>query len=120
MTGVQTCALPIWCIEVLVENGILDEAQLISNEALNLAIDCDDINHIEKSYYFKSAILQKLGHYDKADMYMNLSTDALFKYANNQERYERYMEMGNMYYKMGDISEAIKYFTLAISLQKKI
>ncbi|WP_029450920.1 helix-turn-helix domain-containing protein [Clostridium algidicarnis] len=108
------------CIEVLVENGILDEAQLISNEALNLAIDCDDINHIEKSYYFKSAILQKLGHYDKADMYMNLSTDALFKYANNQERYERYMEMGNMYYKMGDISEAIKYFTLAIGLQKKI
>lgn len=108
------------CIEVLVENSILDEAQLISNEALNLAITCDEIKHIQKSYYFKSVILQKLGHYDKADMYMNLSTDALFKYANNQERYERYMEMGNMYHKIGDISEAIKYFTLAIGLKKRI
>lgn len=108
------------CIEVLVDNSILDEAQLISNEALNLAIDCDNIKYIEKSYYFKSVILQKLGSYDKADMYMNLSTDALFKYANNQERHNRYLEMGNMYHRIGDVSEAIKYFTLAISLQKKM
>jgi len=30
------------------------------------------------------------------------------------------MDMGNMYHKLGYISESLKYFSLALSLEKKI
>ncbi|MBU5592889.1 helix-turn-helix domain-containing protein [Clostridium sp. MSJ-4] len=108
------------CIEELTNNNILDEAQFICDETLNFAIDCDNIRYIERAYYFKSIILQKAGKYDQAEMYMNLSTDALFKYANKQERYNRYIEMGDMYHKLEEVNESIKYFTLALGLQKKM
>jgi Tetratricopeptide repeat. len=108
------------CISELVERNILDTAQDICDEALNNAISSDNVKLIEKAYYYKSMILQKQGNYAGAEMYMNLSLDALFKFGNRQDRYKRYMEMGNMYHKLGQISDAIKYFTLAIALEKKM
>ncbi|MCD3283528.1 transcriptional regulator, partial [Clostridium botulinum C/D] len=55
-----------------------------------------------------------------AEMYMNLSLDSLVKFGNKKEIYDRYMIMGEMYYKIGSVKESLKYFTLAMALQKKL
>ncbi|MDT8719098.1 transcriptional regulator [Clostridium sp. 19966] len=108
------------CVNELINNNILEEAKKICDDALNYAIMLDNINYIEKAYYFKSTILQKMGDYNSAEMYMNLSVDALMKYGNKKERYLRYMELGNMYYKLGQPAESIKYFNIAINVKKKL
>lgn len=108
------------CVEELSTYEALGEAQKICDEALNNAIGCDNIRYIEKAYYFKAIILQKQDMYLQSEMYMNLSLDALFKFGNKQERHKRYLEMGNMYHKLGETSEALKYFTLAMGIEKKI
>lgn len=108
------------CIDEMISYNMLEEAEEISDEALNNAIGCDNIKFIERAYYFKSLILERKGKYEQAETYMNLSLDALFKFGSKQERYKRYMEMGNMYYKLGEISESIKYFTLAMNIEKKM
>lgn len=108
------------CVEELTTYVALSEAQKICDEALNSAICCDNIRYIEKAYYFKAIILQKQDMYLQSEMYMNLSLDALFKFGNKQERHKRYLEMGNMYHKLGETSEALKYFTLAMGIEKKI
>ncbi|WP_139905380.1 helix-turn-helix domain-containing protein [Clostridium thermarum] len=108
------------CIGTLVENDILDMAQEICDEALNIAIMLDNIRFIEKAYYYKALILQKSGDYVSSEMYMNLSTDALFKCGNKRERYERYLELGNMYHKLGQVNDSIKYLSLAMVLEKKL
>jgi transcriptional regulator with XRE-family HTH domain len=108
------------CIAAFVENDILERAQEICDEALNIAIMLDNIRFIEKAYYYKALILQKYGNYISSEMYMNLSTDALFKCGNKHERYERYLEMGNMYHKLGQVNDSIKYLSLAMTLEKKL
>lgn len=110
----------IKCVGELVENGILDISQTTCDEALNIAIMIDNIKYIERTYYYKSVILQKQGNYIPAEMYMNLSMDALFKCGNKYDRYTRYLEMGNMYHKLGQVSDAIKYLSLAVLLEKKL
>lgn len=110
----------ISCVGVLVENNFLDKAQSICDEASNIAIMLDNIRFIEKTYYYKAVILQKRGDYVSAEMYMNLSMDALFKCGNKHERYARYIEMGNMYHKLGHVNDSIKYLSLAMLLEKKL
>lgn len=107
-------------VKKLIENEVLDEAQEICDKALNYAINLNNIILIEKSYHYKSLILQKQGKMDLAEMYMNLSLDALLKFANNREIYKRYIEMGDMYYKIGNVRESIRYFNFGIKLEKKI
>lgn len=105
-------------INTLYENEEYDIAYDITDKALNLAIDTDDILLIEQAYYLKGMILQKKGLYVEAEMYMNLSLDSLFKFANKEKRYERYLDMAEMYYKLGEIKDSLKYFTLAMKLEK--
>ncbi len=107
-------------VEELLNNNILDYAQGICDEALNYAISLDKINFIEKAYYLKSRILQKENNSLSAEMYMNLSLDALLKFGTKKEIYKRYIEMGYMYYNLSQVNEAIKYFNLAISMEKKM
>lgn len=104
------------CIKTLYSNEQYDDAYEITDEALNLAIDTDDIVLIEEAYYLKGMILQKKGSYLQAEMYMNLSLDSLFKFANKEKRYERYLDMAEMYYKLGEVKDSLKYFTLAMKL----
>lgn len=110
----------IKCINTLYNNRQYEEAFKYTDEALDLAIDIDDIKLIEKSYYFKGMIHQKKGEFIQAEMYMNLSTDFLFRFANNEERYKRYNEMAELYYNLGELKESVKYFTLAINIEKKL
>ncbi|SHH66742.1 helix-turn-helix domain-containing protein [Clostridium magnum] len=107
-------------ISKLIENGVLDKAQSICDETLDFAINLDNIVFIEKAYYYKALILEKEGNLYSAEMYMNLSLDAMLKFANNSQIYRRYMEMGDMYHRMGNVPEAIKYLNFAIQLEKKM
>ena len=108
------------CIKELIKNDVVDLAQSISDEVLNYAINLDDIKLIEKSYYYKAIILDRQGKSSSAEMYMNLSLDSLLKFGAKQEIYTRYLEMGNMYHKLGSVVESIKYFSLSIQLEKKM
>ncbi len=108
------------CIDILYKNNKYDEAFSYISEALNLAIDIDDERLIEKAYYFKGMIHQKLNDYIQAEMYMNLATDFLLRFANNEEKYKRYNEMAELYYNLNELKESIKYFTLAIQIEKKL
>lgn len=107
-------------LEELVGKDLIDEAENICDDTLNYSIKIDNIKYIDKSYYFKSIILQKKNQYNMAEMYMNLALDSLLKFGNKEEIYNRYVEIGNMYYKADNVSESLKYFDLAIKLQKKM
>jgi len=108
------------CIKKFIDNGAVDEAANVIDDVINYAINLDDILYIEKAYHYKSIILGKNKNYISEEMYMTLSLDSLMKFGNKSELCNRYMEIGNMYYNMNNIGEAIKYFNLAINLKKKI
>ena len=110
----------IKCIDTLYCNNEIDLAFSICDTALNLAICFNDLHLIERAYYFKGMLLQKNKRYKEAEMYMNLSTDSLFRFANREERYNRYLEMADLYYNLNESKECIKYFTLAMNLEKKL
>ena len=63
-------------------------------------------------------LLQKQGQYRQAETYMNISTDYFLKSASVEDTYKRYNEMAELYYNLGEPREAIKYFTLAMNLDK--
>lgn len=104
----------------LIENNVLDKAKKTCDQALDYAISLNNIIFIERAYYYKALILEKEGSLTSAEMYMNLALDALLKFATNSEIYKRYMEMGDMYYRMENVTESIKYFNFAIQLEKKM
>ncbi|MGH4123119.1 MAG: helix-turn-helix domain-containing protein [Clostridium sp.] len=108
------------CVNELIENDVLELAKTISDEVLNYAINLDDIKFIEKGYYYKAVILNRQEQSSSAEMYMNLSLDSLLKFGGKQEIYGRYLEMGSMYHKLGSVAESIKYFSLALQLEKKM
>ena len=108
------------CTEELIKNNVLEESNSLIDTILNYAIKLNNIKFIEKSYYLKAMLLKQQNNLISAEMYMNLSLDALVKFGNKKEIYDRYMIMGEMYYKIGSIKESLKYFTLAMSLQKKL
>lgn len=110
----------LMCTNKLIESNVLDKAKSVCDEVLNYSIDLNNIVFIEKSYYYKALILEKEDNMISAEMYMNLALDALLKFANKNEIYKRYMEMGNMYHRMGSVNESIKYFNFAIQLEKKM
>jgi transcriptional regulator with XRE-family HTH domain len=107
-------------VDELIDNNILEYAESICDEALNYAINLDDLKFIERAYYLKSHILQKKNNFLSSEMYMNLSLDALLRFGTKQDVYKRYIEMGYMYYKLSQVNEAVKYFNLSISMEKKM
>lgn len=110
----------ITAISTLYINKELDIAFELTDEALDLSILFDDIRLIERAYYYKGMIYQKRGLYSQAEMYMNLSTDSLVRFASKEERYKRYNEMAELYYNLGELKESVKYFILAMNIEKKI
>ena len=78
-----------YCTRILIDNVEYEIAYKITEEALNMAIITDNIKLIEKSYYLKGMILQKMDKYVEAEKYMNLSLDSLFKFGTRDERKNR-------------------------------
>jgi transcriptional regulator with XRE-family HTH domain len=110
----------ISAISTLYSNKELDIAFELTDEALDLSILFDDVRLIERAYYYKGMIFQRRQKYIEAEMYMNLSTDSLLRFASKEERYKRYNEMAELYYNLGELKESVKYFTLAMNIEKKI
>ncbi|MEI3337136.1 MAG: transcriptional regulator [Clostridium sp.] len=108
------------CIKIFLDNFEANKAYELVDEALNMAIETNKIELIERAYYLKGIILQQEGNYRSAELYMNLSLDSLLKYGSKEERRKRYMEMGNMYYNLDEFKESIKYFSLAMEKENSI
>ncbi|WMJ80806.1 helix-turn-helix transcriptional regulator [Clostridium sp. MB40-C1] len=108
------------CIEELVNNKDMSFVSELSDEALNLSIKIDNVRFVEKAYYLKAKVLIEQNTLIMAEMYMSLSLDALNKFGTKKQICERYMEMGKMYYDMAYTSDSIRYFSLAMSMQKKL
>jgi len=109
-----------YCTKILIDNLEYDAAYKITEEALNMAIMTNNIKLIEKSYYLKGIILQKMDKCIEAEKYMNLSLDSLFKFGTREERKNRYIDMGQLYYKLGSTTDSLRYFNLALAVDKKI
>ncbi len=108
------------CTEILIHYGEYEVAYGITEDALNMAIVTNNIKLIERSYYLKGTILQKMDKYAEAEKYMNLSLDSLFKFGSREERKKRYIDMANLYFKLGATLDSLKYFNLAFTVDKKI
>ena len=108
------------CIELLFNNGKYNEAFELVEKNLNDAISSNNIRIIEKSYYLKGMILNKMGKISEAEMYLNLSLDSLYKFGSKKERCERYLDMAYLYYKLKNYKDAIKYFNLSIEIEKAL
>lgn len=109
-----------YCTRILINNGEYEMADKIDEEALNLAIITNNIKLIEKAYYLKGIILQKMNRCKEAEKYMNLSLDSLVKFGTRDERKKRYIDMGKLYYQLGVAEDSLKYFNLALAVDKKI
>ncbi|MDF2504798.1 transcriptional regulator [Clostridium sp.] len=107
-------------INTLIKMDKISQAKELSDKALNCSIDLHENVFIERSYYYKSLIMYREKNIQLSEMYMNLSLDILIKIGSKNQIYERYMEMGNLYFEMGNTTESLKYFSLAINLNKKI
>ena len=108
------------CTEIFIVSEQYEVAYEITEDALNMAIITNNIRLIERAYYLKGTILQKMDKYAEAEKYMNLSLDSLFKFGSREERRKRYIEMANLYYKLGATVDSLKYFNIALSVDKKI
>lgn len=126
MQGLEQCSRCDEAIKVnyiigsigsLLEYNMFDLAEELCDEALNYAIQSGNVKYIDRAYYYKAILLEKQERYDEAEMYMNLSLDALFKYGGKSEKVNKYMDIANMYYKLGGVREALKYLTLAMRLE---
>lgn len=106
--------------ETLIEVDKTSQALEICDRALNYSIDLNENVFIEKSYHFKALIMYKEKNFEMSEMYMNLSLDILVKLGNKNTIQKRYMEMGNLYFEENNASESLKYFSLAINLNKII
>lgn len=107
-------------LEQLLSNNILDEVKLVCDGVLDESIESKNMIFIEKAYYYKSIIFEKEGNSTQAGLYMDISLGVLLKFADKKTIYERYSYMGNMYYKLGNVSESLKYFNLAVAISKNL
>jgi transcriptional regulator with XRE-family HTH domain len=108
------------CIQIFDDNNEFERAYILLESNLNLAIESQNLKLIEKSYFLKSRILEKLDRLREAEIYGNLSLDSLMKVGTIEERYSRYLDLANLYYKLNNVQDSIKYFNFTIDLEKII
>ncbi|AJA47530.1 hypothetical protein CPAST_c14510 [Clostridium pasteurianum DSM 525 = ATCC 6013] len=107
-------------IKTLIQINKISQAKELCDKILNYSIDLHEDVFIEKSYYFKALIMHIENNIEMSEMYMNLSLDILMKIGDKNTIKDRYMEMGVLYFEMKNTSESLKYFNLALNMDKKI
>ena len=105
-------------VKMLLEIKEIDLAREYCEEALENSIKLDNYFLIEKSYLYKARLNRADRNLIQWEMNMNLATDILVKFATNEEKKERYIEMAEMYHIIGELRESLKYLTLSINLDK--
>jgi len=108
------------CIEELVENDVHEPAKEKCDQALNLAIKTGNLRHLEKAYYLKARVLEREGDSGSAEIYYNLSLDTLLKFGTNSDLQKKYMQVGEMYHRMGNTQEALRNLDFAIKMERRI
>lgn len=106
-------------INTLYENAEYNKSYELIETAVNMAINTNVNVLMEEAYYLKGMILQKMGMYLQAEMYMNLSLDFTLKSGEKEKMYKRYLNMAELYYNLNEPKDALKYFTLAMKLEGK-
>lgn len=107
-------------IKTLIQIDKISQAKGFCDKILNYSIDLHEDVFIEKSYYFKALIVHRENNIEMSEMYMNLSLDILMKIGDKNMIKARYMEIGVLYFEMNNTSESLKYFNLALNMNKKI
>ena len=107
-------------MEKFVSAGHYEEASKYIDLIVNSAIENKNPNTMEKAYYYKGLLLAEKGSYDMAETYMSVSLDMLIKKGKSFDLAKRYRDLGDIYYKMGKKSEAIKYYTMSINIKSNI
>ena len=105
-------------VKMLLELKKIELAREYCEEALENSIKLDNYFLIEKSYLYKARLNRADRNLIQWEMNMNLATDILVKFATNEEKKERYIEMAEMYHIIGELRESLKYLTLSINLDK--
>ena len=100
---------------VFARHRLYEEADKYIDLLVNSAIENGDTDHMQKAYFYKGMLLGKKGKYDQAETYMSVSLDLLSKSGKSKELFQRYRDLGKIYYAMGNKQEAVKY--LAMSFQ---
>jgi transcriptional regulator with XRE-family HTH domain len=108
------------CIGELVENDVHEPVRHRCDDALNLAIKNGNLRQLEKAYYLKARVLESDGDCSNAEIYYNLSLDTLKKYGTSSELQKKYMQVGEMYHRLGNTHEALRHLDYAIKMEKKI
>jgi transcriptional regulator with XRE-family HTH domain len=108
------------CIEELVENDVHEPAKEKCDHALNLAIKTGNLRHLEKAYHLKGRMLEREGDESNAEIYYNLSLDTLLKFGTNSDLHKKYMQVGEMYHRMGNTQEALRNLDFAIKMERRI
>ncbi|MPQ43128.1 helix-turn-helix domain-containing protein [Clostridium tarantellae] len=104
--------------KIFLDNCEIDLALANCEEALQRAIEMDNIVFIEKAYFIRGKIHKIKNSVIQWEMDMNLATDLLMKFGTCSEKYERYLEMANMYHIIGDTRDSLKYISLALVISK--
>lgn len=100
---------------VFARHKLYEEADKYIDLLVNSAIENGDTDHMQRAYFYKGMLLGKKGKYDQAETYMSVSLDLLSKAGKSKELFQRYRDLGRIYYAMGNKHEAVKY--LAMSFQ---
>ena len=105
--------------EVLYLDEQYKDALEYADKVLNESILSNDEDEIEMIYYLKAKIYIILGNLQKAEIYFNISLDFIKRLNNKEGIITRYMEMGELYYKIGDFKEGSKCFDAALKTKNK-
>ncbi len=98
--------------------GIINKAMEICEDVLNQSITMNNPYFIEKTYYYKAQICCHNNDFIGTEMYMNLSLDFLLKNGTKKEINRRYMEMGGIYHRIGNINDSLRCISMAITEKK--
>lgn len=111
--GKEECKYLSYISKIYIENSNLNHAIKVIEDSLNLSIQIGCNEYVCESYFNKGIFYAKKGDYDKMETYINLSIYFLMK-LNLNKNFEKCLDIGFSFYKLGNIYDAIKIFKQVI------
>ncbi|MFA9398898.1 MAG: helix-turn-helix domain-containing protein [Clostridiaceae bacterium] len=107
-------------VEVLFSHKEYYKLAELVDEAIDISIELDDPCYLEKSYYYKGMICHHNDNYMQEEMYLTLSIDILKKNKWLYKLSQRYLDLSNLYYKMGNEKEVLNVLYSATKLKSRL